>query len=288
MNSPRKTVMARLSYRFGRLLKVMGCARFAAAAYRDAIASCPLWGEAHFERGDALIAARDWTGACAALAESVRLRPEHQEGRANLALALSKSGRASEALAELESLARLLPNDVHLHLLLGALYRRAQRQQDAFRAFRWAVRLPPPPATVRWHLGEAVLGSVDWEAVQQSYRGAAAVGPPPTGAVPPSWHSCLNQHPEQSPREFRRVAPRGDRNPEVPILYREMHLPRIGGAVAFVRDVLRGPGVLWRLTRGLVRRTRAPLHSFPARPASSSQWRPTPVAGPAGARRSVS
>ena len=46
--------------------------------------------------------------------------------------------------ATLESLARLTPNDVHLHLLLGSLYRQAQRQQDAVRAFRWAVRLPTP------------------------------------------------------------------------------------------------------------------------------------------------
>jgi tetratricopeptide (TPR) repeat protein len=279
MSTPPRTVRATLSCRFGRLLKAIGCARLSASAFGDAIASCPLWPEPHLELGESLIALSDWEAAERALAQAIRLRPEHAGARGNRALALSKTGRLREAIAELESMARLLPHDVHLHLLLGAVYRRAQRQQDAVRAFRWAVRLPPAPVTVRWHLGEALLGAEAWATVRHSYRGAVAVEPTSVAAIP-AWGSCLNQHPEQVPREFRRIAPRPPR-PGTPFLRREVRLPRLGGAVAAVRSAWRGPAFLLNLAlafpRALVRRPRAAVRAFPARPVPRTtprtQWR---------------
>jgi tetratricopeptide (TPR) repeat protein len=275
----KTTLTSRASLQLGRFLKALGWARGAAAAYRDAAERNPLWAQAHFELGEALMAAEDWSAAAGALGQAVRLQPDSHESRGNLAVAFSRSGRTREAIAELESITRLRPNDVHLHLLLGALLRKAQRQEDALRAFRWAVRLPQPPATLRFCLGEALLGAPAWEAVLESYRPAAAVAPTPAGDAP-TWHSCLNQHPEQAPREFRRVVPRRDRPAAVSLLRREVRLPDVSSALELVRSGLRGPSALWNLLRALPSafggRSKAPVRPFPARPvpgaSTTARW----------------
>jgi tetratricopeptide (TPR) repeat protein len=172
----RKTTrISRLHYRAGRFLKLFGWSSAAAIAYRDAIGASPLWADAHFELGECLLAVGDWGGACDALAQAVRLQPDHFEARGNLVLALTKNDRTTEALEALEALARLKSRDAEIHLLLGSLYRRAERYDDAVRAFRWAVNQPAPPAHRRWYLGEALLGPAQWKTVLESYAPAASL-----------------------------------------------------------------------------------------------------------------
>jgi tetratricopeptide (TPR) repeat protein len=49
-----------------------------------------------------------------------------------------------------------------VHVLLGAVLRRSGRNAEALRAFRLAVRLGSLPATRRFVLGEALLGTEGW------------------------------------------------------------------------------------------------------------------------------
>jgi tetratricopeptide (TPR) repeat protein len=198
---------ARLHFRLARILGAIGWSRGAAAAYRDAVAALPAWAEAHFEMGDALGRSGDWASAVPAFEQAIRLRPDNDEARGNLVVALEKLERHADAIAALEALARHRPHDAEIHLALGTLYRRVQRHDDAVRAFRWSVRLPPPDKHRRCWLGEALLGPKAWAEVHAAYEHAAALGTP-TAAPTPAWHSCLNQHPTETPREFSRVAPK--------------------------------------------------------------------------------
>jgi tetratricopeptide (TPR) repeat protein len=198
---------ARLHLGLGHLLKTLGWPRLAAAAYRDAIAARPLWPEAFLELGDALGRAGDWEEAIQAFEQAVRLEPDNLDARGNLVIALARRGRVPEAVDALERLARQCPHDAEIHLVLGTLYRRAHRQQESVRAFRWAVRLPMPPHKRRCALGEALLGEDAWTEVFESYRHAAGLAAP-AGEWAPVGQSVLNHHPAQTPREFRRVAPR--------------------------------------------------------------------------------
>jgi tetratricopeptide (TPR) repeat protein len=197
---------ARLHLGFARMLKSVGWSRGAAAACRDAIAADPRWAQAHLELGEALADSGVWDDARAAFEQTVRLQPDSEDARGNLVVALSKLGRAHDAVAALEGLAHKRPHDVDIHLLLGTLYRRVQRHDDAVRAFRWAVRLPTPPASRRCKLGQALLGEKPWAGVLASYEQAAAAGTR-TPVPAPQWHSALNQHPARTVREFRN-APR--------------------------------------------------------------------------------
>ena len=187
-----------------RVLTAIGWSRGAAAAYRDAVTAKPRWAEAYLELGEALADCGDWPGAREAFEKAIRLQPDNAEARGNLVIVLIRLARTAEAIEALEGLAHHRPNDVEVQLVLGTLYRRAQRHDHAVRAFRRAVQLPPAPHGRRCWLGPAALGVDAWETVLASCRRAAAADTPRTSPVDtPTWHSALNQHPTRT-REFRR------------------------------------------------------------------------------------
>jgi tetratricopeptide (TPR) repeat protein len=241
---------ARLHLGFARLLRSVGWSSGAAAACRDAIAAEPRWAQAHLELGEALADRGNWPDACAEFEQTVRLQPDNDDARGNLVITLSKLGRIHDAVVALEGLAHKRPHDAEIHLLLGTLYRRAHRHDDAVRAFRWAVRLPAPPDTRRCTLGEALLGEESWAGVLASYSHAAAVSAR-TPVPPPQWHSPLNQHPARTVREFRN-APR--------VVKRTAPTP--GRIRTLLRTPFRAVGVAlaspFRLGRLLVVRSSAP------------------------------
>jgi hypothetical protein len=117
------------------------------------------------------------------------------------------------------------------------------------RAFRWAVRLPKPPASIRYHLGVAVLGIDAWEAVCASYGGAAAT---PSSSAPllPAWHSPLNCHPEHTQTEFGRPAPSPKEPTRLPLLRRPVSFATVGGAL---RAAFWGPRSFWLVAASLPR-----------------------------------
>jgi tetratricopeptide (TPR) repeat protein len=254
-----------IHYQAGRILRLLGWPQSAAAAFGDAIARNPKWAAPHLEQGEALMDMQDWSGACDALARSVRLAPDCQEGHANLAVALTKSGRIGDAILALEALARLRPRDPGIPLLLGSLYRRAQRHNEAVRAFRWAVCLPRPPVQTRSLLGEALLGAAQWERMCQAYEDAAALQPPPPAPRDETaGHSPLNQHPALTGGEFGRARPRAT-HAVAPEPARVPPEPAVAGRI--MRNALRGPSFVWRVLRALLvmPRPAASVREFPAR-----------------------
>jgi tetratricopeptide (TPR) repeat protein len=230
---------ADLHFGLARVLSAIGWSRAAAAAYADALALRPHWAEAHLERGEALARGGDWAEAAVAFESAVRLQPGSTESRGNLAVALNRAGRTADAVAALEALARHRPHDAEVHLALGSLYQTARRHDDAVRAFRWAVKLPPPPPHHRCTLGSALLGEATWSEVRAAYDHAVASAGSAPAAPVPAWHSSLNHHPARTPREFRRTAP-----------YRAAPQPSRGAMVGTaVRAPLRILGVAVRSPR---------------------------------------
>jgi tetratricopeptide (TPR) repeat protein len=193
-----------------RILRWFGWRGGAASACRDAIAARPDWAEAHLELGETLADLSEWELARESFEKAIRLQPNNAEARGNLVVAFTRLGRAPEAVAALEGLAHHHPHDIEVQLLLGTLYRRARRHDDAVRAFRRAVQLPAPPRGRRCWLGPALLGADEWETVMASCRHASAgESGVPAAADAPSWHSALNRHPGRT-KESRRggAAPR--------------------------------------------------------------------------------
>ena len=63
-----------------------------------------------------------------------------------LAMALAKTGRASDAVAEYEAALRLAPDDASTHAKLGSLLASMGRTQDAIAHLETAQRIHPDPA----------------------------------------------------------------------------------------------------------------------------------------------
>jgi hypothetical protein len=260
-------------HQVGRLLRLLGWPQGAAAAFGDAIARNPRWSAPHLEQGEVFMDLQRWDDACEALARAVRLAPDCQESHGNLAVALTRAGRIGDAISALEALARLRPRDPGIPLLLGSLYRRAQRHDEAVRAFRWAVCLPRPPAGTRSLLGETLLGTAQWERVCQAYEDAAALSPPPPApSDETAGHSPLNQHPALTGGEFGRARPKAAHR----VAPAPASAPRRPAVAAgrVVHRALHGPRFLWRALRALLfmPRPAASVREFPAR----YQPRPAP------------
>ena len=137
--------------------------RGAACAYADALAHAPRDPELHFLRGTALGRARRFSEAARSLAAAARLRPSSVEYQGALVVALDRAGRGRELVEALRRFAELRAGEGEVHVLLGAVLRRAGRNAEALRAFRLAVRLGSLPATRRFVLGEALLGTEGWQ-----------------------------------------------------------------------------------------------------------------------------
>jgi tetratricopeptide (TPR) repeat protein len=168
---------ARLHVALGRVLEVWLSARVAAAFYREAARLDPADFPARFRLGEACARLGRWDEAADAWLAATRLNSSCAEAHGNLALALARAQRGDAAIGALRRLIDLRPNQAELHVLLGALLRRRGRKAEAIRAFRWAVRLDAQPASKRFHLGEALLGTDAWRALGRSYGAAVEMGP---------------------------------------------------------------------------------------------------------------
>ncbi len=100
--------------------------------YRRAIILDESYYEAHYCLGLVAFELRDFKLATTAWQAALALRPDSGDARYNYALTLNAEGRYREAVAELEKLLALHPDEARGHLTLGILY--AEQVRDIPRA----------------------------------------------------------------------------------------------------------------------------------------------------------
>lgn len=140
----------------------LGLRPAAVALYRRALRRAPADAGLHFHLGETLSALGRWDEAAQAYRHAARHRPGCAETLGNLALALARAGREEAAAEALRELTEQHPERAEPHALLGAWLRRRGRPAAALRAFRHALRAAPAPASSRFALGEALLGTAAW------------------------------------------------------------------------------------------------------------------------------
>jgi tetratricopeptide (TPR) repeat protein len=187
--------LASLNRRLGSALLFCGWSEGAAQAFRDVIRLSPGLAAAHFGLGEALARRQRWSAACDAFREAVRLAPGDVEAHGNLLLALGRCRRSAAAVRVLLDLIRLRPNQPELHLLRGALLIELGRPGEAIAALRWAARLPAPPCTTRFFLGEALLGAEGWRSAAASLAAARSLRQPHPAIPAPT----ARRRPQPSP-----------------------------------------------------------------------------------------
>jgi Flp pilus assembly protein TadD len=112
--------------------------------YRRAINLDESYFEAHYCLGLVAFELRDFKLANTAWQAALGLRPDSADARYNYALTLNAEGRYREAVAELEKLVALHPDEARGHLTLGILY--AEQVRDIPRArqhYQQVLQLEP-------------------------------------------------------------------------------------------------------------------------------------------------
>jgi tetratricopeptide (TPR) repeat protein len=169
----------RLLHRLGLVLSWWGLDRLALPALRSAVARNAGLLEAQFALGEVLVRRRAWGEAREALREVVLHVPSHAEALGNLALACAHLGAVERAVWALERLAAVGPPGPEPLLLAAALLKKQRRSGDAIAAFRRAAEVGPSVRTVRFFLGEEILGLREWEALVAGHRELHQATPSP-------------------------------------------------------------------------------------------------------------
>ncbi len=126
-------------------------------------------------QGLAAIQRADFSAAVKPLKRLVKLLPEDANARYHLGLALGRSGRPKDGVAELTEAARLRPRDPLTQIELGAQLADLGRWEESTAAFKRAIRLERGAARAYLGLARCLLaqGKVD-DAVATYRRGLAA------------------------------------------------------------------------------------------------------------------
>ncbi len=104
---------------------------------------------------DRLTEAHDWAGAANAYERVVKVRPEEEELRFNLAYAYMQLKRTNDAIAQYRECVRILPEYGEAHNNLGNILRKTGDFHGAIDEFQLAIRHSPSNSNAHNNLGTA-------------------------------------------------------------------------------------------------------------------------------------
>ncbi|GAB4351042.1 MAG: hypothetical protein Fur0042_19190 [Cyanophyceae cyanobacterium] len=131
----------------------------------------------YYQRGEAAQGSGDLPTAIAAYREAILRDPKLDLARLNLAIALTQSDRTTEALAEFNQAARVLPDSPELHYHWGNAYGKTNQPADAIAAYRRAIALNPTYADAHYNLGNTFAKAGDLPSAAAAYRAAISANP---------------------------------------------------------------------------------------------------------------
>ncbi len=109
-----------------------------------------------FERGNALVRARQWVEAESEFRLILKDWPAAPNAHYCLGIALSHQGKLEEAIASFREALKFQPNFSEAHSGLGNILIKANRHEEAIAAYRRALELNPKQANVWNNLGGAL------------------------------------------------------------------------------------------------------------------------------------
>ena len=148
----------------------------AGQAFRAALKHDPRHVRAREALAGVLLQLGQWREVQALLQEGMKLVPEHYRFAQILGRLQAERGEVSQAIAVMEQQRRYGQSDPEYMALLGAVYQRAKRHQEAVGAYRAAVARHPYEG--RWWLGLAISleAQRDVAGARAAYRRATDVG----------------------------------------------------------------------------------------------------------------
>ncbi len=137
------------------LLYRMGQNARAANDYNSALDINAKCQEALFMRAHIRYEERDYSGARRDYETLIRLAPDRLDARCGLALTNDRSGRAVEAMGQMNALIELYPREAMLYALRGGMRQRRRQYEQALADLSYAIELSPQ--TADYYVSRATL-----------------------------------------------------------------------------------------------------------------------------------
>ncbi len=128
----------------------------AIAAFREALALDPGYGDAFYNLGVSLLEKGQLGEAIEALRKAISISPDHGLAQRALGIALRQSGELIDAAVSLQRAVELLPNDVFALRYLASVLRESGELEQAIDATGRAIALKPDDAALQQELGFAL------------------------------------------------------------------------------------------------------------------------------------
>jgi tetratricopeptide (TPR) repeat protein len=121
---------------------------------------------------------QDVEAAMKSFRRALEINPGHALARYNLALALNRTDRTSEAIDEMTK-ALSIDDRAETHYMLGVMYSHQGEFDAATRALKAAIAADPRSAEAHAALGAVFRARRDWENAERELRRAIAINPDP-------------------------------------------------------------------------------------------------------------
>lgn len=147
--------------------------------------------------------------AIALYRELVRALPENPGLRMNLAIALDKAGRPSEAIPELAWVTRANPSSSAAWFLLGLAYQQLHQPNNAIPPLRQAVRLDPGNADALLELADAEFTTGGARSAIRDFGALTVLKP----GMPKAWEGLGRAYLSLSENSFNQLQKQGPESP---------------------------------------------------------------------------
>ena len=240
----------------GNVLSRLGQPEDAIAAYRQAVKASPDSAPIRARLVEALARVGYWKEAEAECRLALERDGTNYLAPHRLADALFTAGRADDALIPGRRATEIAPNVPMTHLVLGEIYKKLARHEDAVKAYRTAAAMPSKHYLAELGLAQELAAVGCWEE-SLSVLQTAADRQPIVAAYPREIGVILRSHgkPEEAARAFQKAATRDAQDPLIwdGLAGSLLDLGRFAEARAAVESSLKLPVVKDAERRGLRR-----------------------------------
>jgi len=137
----------------------------------------PDYAEAHYNLANALLRQGKLTEAVASYQQTLHLKPDYAGAHNNLASAFRRQGKLTEAVASYQEALRLKPDYAEAHSNLGVALAAQGRLTEAVASYQQALRLKPDYAEAHCNLGLALVDQGKLTEAVASYQQALRLKP---------------------------------------------------------------------------------------------------------------
>jgi len=163
-------------YNLALLYQKAGSLSQAVTLYQRALQQDASWADAYNNMATAYNGLANWDEAIRAEQAAIRLKPDFQLARNNLAWSLAEKNRHMDSLAEAEAEAKRAPAP-EKYLNLSLQYHRAGRYQDSIVACREALNLKPDYADAYNNMAAAYNALANWDEAIRAEQEAIRLNP---------------------------------------------------------------------------------------------------------------